>query len=220
MLVISLVYWLLWSRFFLDGHGFMNSCMFTYVISHLFRLQFGCSGTVAETLSQGIWRIPVLSYRWSFETVRAVAYQLRQDKHQDTRKKKQKLTSALWLRPMCGGFYNLIRFNCALFFASCRRRRVLILRAAAHQLRQDKHQDMRKKKQKLTSALWLRPMCGGFYNLIRFNCAPFFASCRRHRVLTVTCLDACQCAAYLTCLDACRCAAYRMSTDVKYSIDQ
>jgi hypothetical protein len=39
-------------------------------------------------------------------------------------------------------------------------------------------------------------------------------------VLTVTCLDACQCAAYLTCLDACRCAAYRMSTDVKYSIDQ
>jgi hypothetical protein len=68
------------------------------------------------------------------------------------------------------------------------------LRAAAHQLRQDKHQDMR---QKLTSASWFRPVCGGFHNLIRFNCAPFFASCRRHRVLTVTCLDACRCAAYL-----------------------
>jgi hypothetical protein len=71
------------------------------------------------------------------------------------------------------------------------------LRAAAHQLRQDKHQDMRQKKQKLTSASWLRPVCGDFYNLIRFNCAPFFASCRRHRVLTVTCLDAYRCAAYL-----------------------
>jgi hypothetical protein len=35
------------------------------------------------------------------------------------------------------------------------------------------------------------------HNLIRFNCAPFLASCRRHRVLTVTCLDACPCAAYL-----------------------
>jgi hypothetical protein len=43
----------------------------------------------------------------------------------------------------------------------------------------------------------LRPVCGGFHNLIRFNCAPFFASCRRHRVLTVTCLDACRCSAYL-----------------------
>jgi hypothetical protein len=51
---------------------------------------------------------------------------------------------------------------------------------------------------KLTSASWLRPVCGGFHNIIRFNCAPFFASCRRHRVLTVTCLDACRCAAYLT----------------------
>jgi hypothetical protein len=71
------------------------------------------------------------------------------------------------------------------------------LRAAAHQLRQDKHQDVRQKKQKLTSALWLRPVCGGFHNLIRFNCAPFFVSCRRHRVLTVTCLDACRYAAYL-----------------------
>jgi hypothetical protein len=47
------------------------------------------------------------------------------------------------------------------------------------------------------SASWLRPVCGGFHNLIRFNCAPFFASCRRHRVLTVTDLDACRCAAYL-----------------------
>jgi hypothetical protein len=49
------------------------------------------------------------------------------------------------------------------------------------------------------SSSWLRPVCGDFHNLIRFNCAPFFASCRRHRVLTVTCLDG---------LDACRCAAY------------
>jgi hypothetical protein len=51
---------------------------------------------------------------------------------------------------------------------------------------------------KLTSASWVRPVCGGFHNLIRFNCDPFFASCRRHRVLTVTCLDACRCAACLT----------------------
>jgi hypothetical protein len=58
------------------------------------------------------------------------------------------------------------------------------LRAAAHQLRQDKHQDLRQKRPKLTSASWLRPECGGFHNRIRFNCAPFFASCRRHRVLT------------------------------------
>jgi hypothetical protein len=71
------------------------------------------------------------------------------------------------------------------------------LRAAAHQLFQDKHQDMRQKRQKLTSASWLRPVCGGFHNVIRFNCAPFFASCRRHRILTVTCLDACRCAAFL-----------------------
>jgi hypothetical protein len=70
------------------------------------------------------------------------------------------------------------------------------VRAAASQLRQDKHQDMRQKKQKLTSASWLRPVSGGFHNLIRFNCAPLFAPCRRHRVLTVTCLDACRCAAY------------------------
>jgi hypothetical protein len=57
---------------------------------------------------------------------------------------------------------------------------------------------MRQKRQKLTSASWLRPVYGGFHNLIRFNCAPFFASCRRHRVLAVTCLDACRCVAYLT----------------------
>jgi hypothetical protein len=74
-----------------------------------------------------------------------------------------------------------------------------ILRAAAHQLRQDKHQDTRQKRQKLTSASWLRPVCDGFHNLIRFNCAPFFASCRRHCVLTVTCLDSRRCAAYLRC---------------------
>jgi hypothetical protein len=49
----------------------------------------------------------------------------------------------------------------------------------------------------MTSASRLRPVCGGFHNLIRFNCSPFFASCRRHRVLTVTCLNACRCAAYL-----------------------
>jgi hypothetical protein len=57
---------------------------------------------------------------------------------------------------------------------------------------------MRQKWQKLMSASWLRPVCSGFHNLIRFSCAPFFASCRRHRVLAVTCLDACRCAAYLT----------------------
>jgi hypothetical protein len=34
---------------------------------------------------------------------------------------------------------------------------------------------MRQKKQKLTSASWLRPVCGGFHNLIRFNCDPFFS---------------------------------------------
>jgi hypothetical protein len=56
---------------------------------------------------------------------------------------------------------------------------------------------MRQKRQKLTSASWLRPVCGGFHNLTHFNCAPFFASCCRHRVLTVTCLETCRCAAYL-----------------------
>jgi hypothetical protein len=70
--------------------------------------------------------------------------------------------------------------------------RVNTRRAAAH-----KHQDMRQKRQKLTSASWLRLGYGGFHNLVRFNCAPFFASCRRHRVLTVTYLDAFRCAAYL-----------------------
>jgi hypothetical protein len=59
-------------------------------------------------------------------------------------------------------------------------------RAAAYQLHQDKDQDMRQKRQKLTPASWLRPVCGGFHNLIHFSCAPFFVSC----------LDACWCAAY------------------------
>jgi hypothetical protein len=68
---------------------------------------------------------------------------------------------------------------------------------AAHQLHQEKHQDMRQKRLKLTSASWLRPVCGCFHNLIRFNCVPFFASCRRHHVLTATCLDAFRCAAYV-----------------------
>jgi hypothetical protein len=57
---------------------------------------------------------------------------------------------------------------------------------------------------KLTSASWIRPVCGGFHNLICFNYALFLASCRRHRVLTVTCLDACRCAAYLTLNDTFR----------------
>jgi hypothetical protein len=81
------------------------------------------------------------------------------------------------------------------------------LRAAAHQLLQDKHQDMRQKTQTCfirdSSASWLRRVCGGVHNLIRFNCAPFFASCRTHRVFTVTCLDACRCAAYLRLRDQC-----------------
>jgi hypothetical protein len=72
-----------------------------------------------------------------------------------------------------------------------------VVRAAAHQLRQDKHQDMRQKRQKLMSASWLKPGCYGFHNVIRFSCAPIVASWRIHRVLTVTCLDACWCAAYL-----------------------
>jgi hypothetical protein len=72
----------------------------------------------------------------------------------------------------------------------------IVIHRAAHQLRQDKNQDMRQKKQRQTSASWLRPVCDGFHNIIRFNCAPLFALCRRHRVLTVTCLDACRCATY------------------------
>jgi hypothetical protein len=43
------------------------TCMFTCVISHLIGLQFGCSGTIAETvLSYGIWGTPVLSCRCPF----------------------------------------------------------------------------------------------------------------------------------------------------------
>jgi hypothetical protein len=57
-------------------------------------------------------------------------------------------------------------------------------------------------RQDTMSAIW--PVCGGFHNLIRFNCDPFFASCRRHGVLTVTCLDACRCATYLR-LAICSC---------------
>jgi hypothetical protein len=45
----------------------MNSCMFTCLISHLIGLHVEYSGTVFETLSSyGIWRIHVLSCRWSF----------------------------------------------------------------------------------------------------------------------------------------------------------
>jgi hypothetical protein len=76
----------------------------------------------------------------------------------------------------------------------------LTLRAVAHKLRQDKRQDMDKWQSFSihdSSASWLRTVCGGFHNLIRFNCVPFFASCHRHRVLTVTYLDACRCAEYL-----------------------
>jgi hypothetical protein len=89
---------------------------------------------------------------------------------------------------------------CSCGARSLTRGRVCPLRAAAHQLRQDKHPDMRRKRQKLTPASRLRPVWGCFHNLIRFNCAPSFASCRRYRVLTVTCLDACRCAAYLKLL--------------------
>jgi hypothetical protein len=67
LLVISLVYWSLWSGSFLCVYDVKSSCMFTCVIFHLIGLQVGYSGTVVETLlSYGIWRIPVLSCRWSF----------------------------------------------------------------------------------------------------------------------------------------------------------
>jgi hypothetical protein len=82
------------------------------------------------------------------------------------------------------------------------RRASRTFRTASHQLRQDKHQDTIQKSQFCfigdSSASWLRPVCSGFHNLIRSNCAPFFASCSRHRVLPVVLsLDACRCAAYL-----------------------
>jgi hypothetical protein len=70
MLVIWLVYWSLWSDSFLGGWHVMNSCMFTCVISHLIGLHVGCSGSVVETLSYGIWRIPVLSCRRAFRLCR------------------------------------------------------------------------------------------------------------------------------------------------------
>jgi hypothetical protein len=53
--------------FLQGGYDVTNSCMFTCVISHLIGLQVGCSGAIVETvLSYDIWRIPVLSCRWSF----------------------------------------------------------------------------------------------------------------------------------------------------------
>jgi hypothetical protein len=64
--VISLVYWSLWTGYFLRGYGVMNSCMFTCVVSHLIGLQVECSATIVETLSYGVWRNPLLSCRWSF----------------------------------------------------------------------------------------------------------------------------------------------------------
>jgi hypothetical protein len=108
---------------------------------------------------------------------------------QDLRAVTMKLR-AYWVITMCSSDSAMIS-ACFYRFLTC-------LRAAVHQLRQDKHQDMRQKGKKLTSASWLRPVCGSLHNLIRFSCAPFFASCRRRRVLTVTCLDVCRCAAYLT----------------------
>jgi hypothetical protein len=59
-----------------------------------------------------------------------------------------------------------------------------VLRAAPHQLYQDIRQETQSCFIRDSSASWLRPVCGGFHTLIRFNFAPFFASCRRHRVLT------------------------------------
>jgi hypothetical protein len=61
---------------------------------------------------------------------------------------------------------------------------LITFRTAAHQLRQDTRQKTQSCFIRDTSAWLLRPVCGGFHNLIRFNCAPFFAWCRRHRVLT------------------------------------
>jgi hypothetical protein len=55
LLVISLVYWSLWSGSFLGVYGVMNSCMYPHLIG---------------LLSYGIWRIPMLSCRWSIELCR------------------------------------------------------------------------------------------------------------------------------------------------------
>jgi hypothetical protein len=72
ILVISLVYWSPWSGSYLGGYDVMNSCIFTCVISHLFGIQVGCSGTIVETLlSCGIWRIPVLSCMRPFGVCRS-----------------------------------------------------------------------------------------------------------------------------------------------------
>jgi hypothetical protein len=88
--------------------------------------------------------------------------------------------------PICSESYNNMSYSINTRNRNIGSKTTRAVRAAAHQLRQDKHQGMRQTRQKLTSASWLRPVCSGFHNLIRFNCAPFFASCRRHRVLTVT----------------------------------
>jgi hypothetical protein len=53
------------------------------------------------------------------------------------------------------------------------------------------------KETKADVSIMTQMVCGGLHNLIHFNSTPFFASCRTHRVLTVTCLDACRCADYL-----------------------
>jgi hypothetical protein len=52
------------------------------------------------------------------------------------------------------------------------------VRAAAHQLRQDKHQDMRRKKQKLTSASWLRPVCSFLCVMSQTSCLDCYMSWR------------------------------------------
>jgi hypothetical protein len=74
---------------FLGGYDIMNSCMFTWVISHLIWLQVGCSGTVVgKLLSYGIWRIPVLSCRWSFGLCRGCCVRIIAFQHRQERKRK------------------------------------------------------------------------------------------------------------------------------------
>jgi hypothetical protein len=53
------------------------------------------------------------------------------------------------------------------------------------------------KKIKADVSIMTQTGMGRFSKSHYFNCAPFFASYHRHRVSTVTCLDACQCAGYL-----------------------
>jgi hypothetical protein len=58
-------------RFFLGGYDVMNSCMLTCAVSHLIVLEVG---TIVQTmLSYGIWRIPLLSCRWSLGLLLRVA---------------------------------------------------------------------------------------------------------------------------------------------------